>query len=98
MKILRLIIYLHFFIFFYLPLFSAEFKGEFLQGSFILGKTEPNSKIEVDGRKIRVDKNGYFAFGLGRDRKNDVVIKIKEKGKLKTIQKKYLKENTKFKK
>ena len=98
MKILRLIIYLHFFISFYSPSFSAEFKGEFLQGSFILGKTLPDSKVQVDGRKVRVDKNVYFAFGLGRDRKNDVVIKIKEKGKLRTLQKKVFKREYKIQK
>ena len=98
MKIFRLIIYLHFFTFFYSPVISAEFKGEFLQGSFILGKTEANSKVEIDGRKVRVDKNGYFVFGLGRDSKNDIVIKIKENGKLKIIKKKVFKREYKIQK
>ena len=56
--------------------FSLEFKGKFEQGSFILGKTNSNSKIQIDSKKIRVSKDGFFAFGLGRDRINDVVIKI----------------------
>jgi len=73
MKFLLLII----FIFFQTNLsYSLELKGKFEQGSFILGKTEPDSKIEIDNKKIRVSKEGYFAFGLGRDRKNDVVIKL----------------------
>ena len=76
---------------------AVEFLGKFKQGSFILGKTNPKSKVIIDNRKIRVSKDGYFAFGLDRDRKNNVIIKIKENGKLKTFEKKFLKESTKFK-
>ena len=57
---------------------AAEFKGKFLQGSFILGLTEPGSEVTIDKKKIRVSKDGYFVFGLGRDRKNDVIISIKK--------------------
>ena len=53
---------------------AVEFTGKFEQGSFILGKTKPNSKIKIDNKKIRISKDGFFAFGLGRDRKNDVII------------------------
>ena len=82
-----------FFIFFQLQILSAvEFKGKFEQGSFILGKTEPGSKVLIDGRKIRVSKQGFFAFGLDRDRKNDVSIKIYQNEKLTTISKKSFEE------
>jgi len=74
------------FIFFQTNLsYAIEFKGKFEQGSFILGKTDPDTKIQIDKKKIRVSKDGFFAFGLGRDRKNDVVIKIYEKGKSKIV-------------
>ena len=66
---------------------AVEFIGDFKQGSFILGKTDPNSKVFVDNKKIRVSKDGYFAFGLDRDRKNNVIIKITKNGKSKTIEK-----------
>jgi murein DD-endopeptidase MepM/ murein hydrolase activator NlpD len=93
MKFLLLII----FIFFQTNLsYSLELKGKFEQGSFILGKTEPDSKIEIDNKKIRVSKEGYFAFGLGRDRKNDVVIKLFVNGKSKIIEKKVLKRQYKI--
>ena len=59
--------------------FAVTFKGNFYQGSFILGKTEPDSKVLIDNKKVKVTSDGYFAFGLGRDRKNDVVIKINKK-------------------
>ena len=49
------LLFLTLLIFFQANLSNAiEFKGKFEQGSFILGKTEPDSKIEVDAKKIRV--------------------------------------------
>ena len=75
---------------------ATEFKGKFIQGSFILGLTDPGSKVTVDDKKIRVSKNGYFAFGLDRDRKNNVLIIIKKDGKIKKIEKKVLKREYKI--
>ena len=59
--------------------FAVTFDGKFIQGSFILGKTEPGSEVFIDKKRVKVTADGYFAFGLGRDRKNDVVIKINNK-------------------
>jgi len=70
---------------------AAEFKGKFEQGSFILGKTNSSAKVKIDNKNVRVSKDGYFAFGLDRDRKNDLTIQIKEKGKSITIKKKVIK-------
>tara|TARA_Y100001958_G_C21174051_1_gene505232 strand:+ start:275 stop:1069 length:795 start_codon:yes stop_codon:yes gene_type:complete len=83
--------------FFHLQILSAiEFKGKFEQGSFILGKTEPGAKVFIDKRKVRVTKQGFFAFGLDRDRKNDVTIRIYRDSKLTTIYKKVLKREYKI--
>ena len=79
-------------------LFSAEFKGDFKQGSFILGKTDPESKIVIDDKKIRITKDGYFAFGLDRDRKNNITIKIFKNGKIEIIEKKIFKRDYKIQK
>jgi len=56
--------------------FGATFNGKFIQGSFILGKTEPGSQVFIDKREVRVTPDGFFAFGLSRDRKNDIVITV----------------------
>ena len=72
---MRILIIL-FFLFFTTSSFAVNFKGKFIQGSFILGKTNPGSEVFIDKKKVKVTSNGYFAFGLGRDRKNDVVITI----------------------
>ena len=72
-KIIKIFIFLLIF-FSNQNLSAVEFKGEFKQGSFILGKTEPDSNVSIDKKKVRVSKDGYFAFGLDRDRKNNVLI------------------------
>ena len=68
--------------------FAATFEGKFIQGSFILGKTEPGSQIFIDNKKVKVTSEGFFAFGLGRDRKYDVVITVNKDGNKKKIVKK----------
>jgi len=72
-------------IFFTTSSFAVIFNGKFIQGSFILGKTESGSEVFIDKKKVKVTSDGYFAFGLGRDRKNDVVITINEKKIVKKV-------------
>ena len=57
---------------------AVEFNGKFIQGHFIIGKTDPSSKVKIDKKQIRVSKDGYFAFGISRDRKYDVVITLEK--------------------
>ena len=75
MKILKILL----FFFITTSSFATTFDGKFIQGSFIIGKTEAGSEVFIDKKKIKVSSDGYFAFGLGRDRKNDVVITINKK-------------------
>jgi len=53
------------FLFFFNKALAVEFKGKFEQGSFILGKTESDSKVFVDKKEVKVTSDGYFVFGLG---------------------------------
>ena len=55
---------------------AVEFQGKFIQGHFIIGKTEPDTKVLIDKREVRVTDDGFFAFGINRDRKYDVVITL----------------------
>ena len=50
---------------------AIEFKGKFLQGHFILGITDPTAKIIIDKKNVKVSNDGYFVFGIDRDRKFD---------------------------
>ena len=67
--------------------FAATFEGKFIQGSFILGKTDPGSEVFIDKKQVKVTSDGFFAFGLARDRKNDVVITINKKKIVKQVYK-----------
>ena len=67
--------------------FATTFKGKFVQGSFILGKTKPSSEVFIDKKQVKVTSDGFFAFGLSRDRKNDVVITINKKKIVKKVYK-----------
>ena len=75
---------------------AVEFKGKFIQGSFILGKTNPGAKVKIDEKDVLVTDDGYFAFGIGRDRKNDVTIRIIKDQKLDVIVKKVFKRKYKI--
>jgi len=59
---------------------AVEFNGKFIQGHFIIGKTDSNTKVKIDKSQVRVSKDGYFAFGISRDRKYDLVITIEKDG------------------
>ena len=59
---------------------AVEFKGKFIQGHFILGKTQSGAKILIDKKKIKVSNDGYFVFGIGKDRKIDITITEKIEG------------------
>ena len=67
---------------------AVEFQGKFIQGHFIIGKTTPDTKVLIDKTKVRVTDEGYFVFGIGRDRKYDVVITLSKDGNKKKIVKK----------
>ena len=82
---MRILIISLFFLLITTSSFATTFDGKFIQGSFILGKTDPGSEVFIDKKKIKVTSDGYFAFGLGRDRKNDVVITINGKKIIKKV-------------
>ena len=87
----KIILIISFYLFFN-NLHSLELKGKFNQGNLIIGKTEPGTQIFIDKSKIKVSKDGYFAFGLSKDRKNDVVIKVVNQNKTEEIIKKVYKK------
>ena len=60
---------------------AIEFKGKFLQGHYIIGLTDPSAKIIIDKKEVKVSKDGYFVFGIDRDRKFDLIITKISNGK-----------------
>ena len=75
---------------------AINFDGKFIQGHFIIGKTQPKTEIWIDKKKVKVTKDGYFVFGIGRDRKYDIVITSKKDGKKTKIVKKIQKRKYKI--
>ncbi|WP_435089462.1 M23 family metallopeptidase [Candidatus Pelagibacter bacterium nBUS_30] len=70
---------------------AVEFQGKFMQGHFILGKTDPNAEIIVGKKKVKVSKEGFFVFGIDRDRKFDLTFTKTIDGKKSKVIKKVLK-------
>ena len=93
----KLIIFI-FFSLFFLDLHALELKGKFYQGNLIIGKIEPKSKIFIDKKKVKVSKEGFFVYGLSKNRKNDVFIKVIKNGISKNIIKKVYKKKYKIQK
>ena len=70
---------------------AIEFQGNFTQGHFILGKTDPKAQIKVGKKEVKVSKDGFFVFGIDRDRKFDLTFTKTLNGKKSIITKKVLK-------
>ena len=50
--------------------------GEFRQGGLVIGCTEPENRVTLDGRKIRVADDGTFLFGFHRDAPETALLQI----------------------
>ena len=48
------------------------------QGAMVVGNTHPAAIVEVGGRTLSVAPDGDFVFGVGRDEKGPLVVKIKQ--------------------
>ena len=67
---------------------AIEFQGKFIQGHFILGKTNSQAKVFVGKKEVKVSQDGFFVFGIDRDRKFDLTFtKIEDNKKTKIIKK-----------
>ena len=96
----KIIARLFFLIFCFLPthLIAIEFTGKFLQGHFIIGQTDPTAKIIIDKKQVKVSEDGFFVFGIDRDRKFDLTITKIINGKKDKIIKKVLKRKNNIQK
>ena len=52
------------------------------QGQLVIGHSEPGARISVDQRNLRVDDQGRFVFGLGRDQTRvSLCVRLAEEAK-----------------
>ena len=63
---------------------EINLSGEIIQGGYVVGKTEPGSKVTFDGKPLAVSKNGDYAFGFGRDDTKGHKLEVSVNGKTET--------------
>lgn len=56
------------------------------QGGFVNGRTEPGTRLALDGRAVRVGRDGAFAFGFGRDHGTTAALSVTAPGGRSEIQ------------
>jgi murein DD-endopeptidase MepM/ murein hydrolase activator NlpD len=65
----------------------VELKGEFVQGGLVLARARPGSEVRLDGRPLRVDSQGRFLFGFGRDQPGEASLEVRhENGELELLE------------
>ncbi len=52
--------------------------GHWIQGGLLQGKVAPGSSVEFMGREVRVDQDGLFVVGLGRDAPATVELVVRD--------------------
>lgn len=55
---------------------ELHFEGKFVQGGLVTGYTVPGSRVNFDGRNVRVSEDGVFLIGFGRDAKPESTLEI----------------------
>lgn len=58
----------------------ANLPAQASQGAMVIGHSVPNADVRVSGRKLSVDAQGRFVFGIGRDEKGPVTVRIQPPG------------------
>ncbi|MGF1608943.1 MAG: M23 family metallopeptidase [Kiloniellales bacterium] len=46
---------------------TLQLDGNMTQGGLVIGTTEPDAKVMLDGKTVRVSERGRFVIGFGRD-------------------------------
>lgn len=49
--------------------FPPEGFGQWVSGGFFIGRTDPEADVSFNGKPVRVDEQGYYILGFGREAK-----------------------------
>ena len=60
---------------------GTTWRGEPAQGALLVGRTEPGTRLALDGHPVRVGADGAFVLGFGRDAKPEAVLEIAAAGR-----------------
>jgi murein DD-endopeptidase MepM/ murein hydrolase activator NlpD len=55
---------------------DLEMQGRWVQGGVITGRVAPGTRLELDGKAVRVSPEGAFVFGFGRDAPAAALLRI----------------------
>jgi len=77
---------------------ALDFYGSFTQGGMIKGQTNPKSKLFINGKNIKISKEGYFVFGIPRDASQKLKVKIQSTNKTQEFEKNVIKRKFKIQK
>ena len=61
-----------------IPARATRLPASVSQGAMVVGNTHPAAIVEVGGRTLSVAPDGDFVFGVGRDEKGPLIVKIKQ--------------------
>ncbi len=55
---------------------SLKLDGRLTQGALVIGTTEPDTGVQLDGRVVRVSPEGRFLLGFGRDAPPQMILDL----------------------
>lgn len=59
---------------------AATWRGVPAQGALLFGQADAGTRLALDGRAVRVGRDGAFVLGFGRDAKPEAVLEIAHAG------------------
>lgn len=63
---------------------GLELKGEWQQGGVIIGRVEPGTHVEYQGKRLHISPHGNFVIGLGRDAGTKAILATIDKDGVRT--------------
>ncbi len=55
--------------------------GPLVQGGMLIGQTDPEARVSLDGQLLTVDPQGYFVMGFGRDAEKAQLLSVRIPGR-----------------
>jgi murein DD-endopeptidase MepM/ murein hydrolase activator NlpD len=56
---------------------ELHLQGQLIQGGLVRGQVAPGSAVSLDGRELRVSKDGWFVFGFDRDAPEHALLVVR---------------------
>jgi len=60
-----------------MPLQALSLHGQLQQGGMVIGQTQTDVQVTLDGQSVRVSKNGHFVIGFGRLQPENALLSLR---------------------